>query len=62
MNKKLKLTKLTVANLERVKGGDEPPVCLCKILPSGGTDEAGNQIGGPFQTLIKTICGGCGCG
>ena len=44
MRKKLKLTKLTVANLERVKGGIDP-VCLCQVFPGGGTDEAFHHVG-----------------
>lgn len=50
MNKKLKLTKLTVANLERIKGGDDP-VCFCQAF--GGTigDEAFNQNG--YQTILS---------
>lgn len=34
MNKKLKLTKLTVANLDRVKGGRPP--CACDWLLQNG--------------------------
>lgn len=32
--KKLKLTKLTVSNLERVKGGK--PYCICDFLMNDG--------------------------
>lgn len=45
MNKKLKLTKLTLIDLNRVKGGD--PVCACQVFPGGGTDQACNETGGP---------------
>ena len=41
--KKLKLTKLTVANLERVKGGDDP--CACEWTIDNGAfnrDHTGN--------------------
>ncbi len=34
MNKKLKLTKLTVANLDRVKGGR--PECACELTAGDG--------------------------
>jgi len=34
MNKKLKLTKLTVANLDRVKGGRPP--CACQWTTNDG--------------------------
>jgi hypothetical protein len=54
MNKKLKLTKLTIANLERIKGGELPCVChftvgdgafnrdnptiSCKVCPITGAE------------------------
>jgi len=31
MKRKLKLTKLTVANLDSVKGGADPPECGCPV-------------------------------
>jgi hypothetical protein len=46
VKKKLKLTKLTVTNLNRVKGGDGP-VCVCQVFPGGGTDQACNETNGP---------------
>ena len=54
MNKKLKLTKLTIANLERIRGGELPCVChftvgdgafnrdnptiSCKVCPITGAE------------------------
>ncbi len=55
MNKKLKLTKLTVTNLERIKGGDT--VCLCQVFPDGSSDEAHQQVVSPSQG--QSGCGYC---
>lgn len=33
MNKKLRLTRLTVANLTRIRAGEDP-VCFCPIIPT----------------------------
>lgn len=42
--KKLKLTKLTVDNLERVKGGDDP--CACHVTTYDGAFNQ-NHTGNP---------------
>lgn len=55
MKKKLKLNKLTVANLERVKGGFDP-VCLCPVPPIGARDEAYYHIGPATTIIVKTAC------
>lgn len=55
MNKKLKLNKLTVTNLERVKGGTDP-VCMCPE-PTLGYDQVFYHNGGiPSVSLPITIC------
>lgn len=54
MNKKLKLTRLTVANLERVKGGKT--LCACLYPPPGGCHEGANIRDGGVHTAIKTAC------
>jgi hypothetical protein len=43
--KKLKLTRLTVAHLQRVRGGDDP-ICFCPIIPTL-PDEAFYHNGAP---------------
>lgn len=54
MNKKLKLTKLTVTNLQRVKGGK--PLCACIYPPPGGCQEGAFIRDGGIHTVIKTAC------
>lgn len=55
MNTKLKLTKLTVANLDRIRGGD--PVCFCVDPPGGCSDEAFRDAGVFTASLVRTQCG-----
>jgi hypothetical protein len=60
VSKKLKLTRLTVSNLDRAKGGGVIQ-CFCVVFPGGGSDQACNENGQPsiLETIIKTQCGGC---
>ncbi len=48
MKKKLKLTKLTVANLDRVKGGID--YCACHVGMGDGAFNRDNP------TLVKSVC------
>jgi len=48
VEKKLKLTKLTVANLDRVKGGIDH--CACQV---GVGDGVFNR---DHPTLVKSVC------
>jgi hypothetical protein len=57
VNTKLKLTKLTVSNLDRIRGGD--PVCFCQVFPGGCSDEAFHDGGIFTATMVKTQCGPC---
>jgi hypothetical protein len=54
VNSKLKLTKLTVSNLDRIKGGNA--VCLCQVFQGGCSDEAFHDGGVFTATIVKTQC------
>jgi hypothetical protein len=42
VNKKLKLTKLTVANLDRLKGGTDP--CACQWTTGDGVNNMMSKV------------------
>lgn len=55
MKKKLKLTKLTVANLNRIKGGK--PKCYCDFVLNNGQYNQ-NYWTAPIRTLCIPTCVG----
>lgn len=59
MPKKLKLTKLTIANLDRVTGGRPP--CYCEFDPFGSPNAAFNKEARTeftvcFPTCVEVSC------
>lgn len=54
MPKKLKLTKLTIANLDRVTGGK--PYCYCENDPYGSPNAAFNRDAGTQLTVCVPTC------
>jgi len=54
MKKKLKLTKLTVANLNRVTGGKPP--CYCEADPFGSPNGVFNRDNGTVLTICFPTC------
>ncbi len=56
MNKKLKLNKLTVSNLDRVKGGITNPQCACPRTnyEQGAYNQAPTQY--TCTTCLATYC------
>jgi hypothetical protein len=52
--KKLKLTKLTVANLERAKGGKAIPYCACDVYLNDGSYNRDYRTSWLYQTFCCT--------